>query len=95
LGQFALHNTPLIEVELPMELGMAGRHILSRVLEKLTIWNISVCDECAFEFCELGELIFRGDDIRVLESWKWKSVKGIKSTKFAGRKVLGVVVESE
>jgi hypothetical protein len=95
LGDLALCNTSLVNVELPIELGRAGWCILSGLLERLTVWNISVCDESAFMECKVGELIFRGVDLRVLESSKWRSVKRIKSTKFAGRKVLGVVVESE
>jgi hypothetical protein len=54
-----------------------------------------MCDEYAFAWCEVEELIFRGDDIQVLESSKWKSVKRIRSTKFAGRVVLGIVVEDD
>jgi hypothetical protein len=95
LGNFALDSTPLVNVELPIELGEARWCILSDILERLTVWNISVCDEYAFGCCKVDELIFCGDDLRVLASSKWRSVKRVKSTKFAGRKVLGVVVESE
>jgi hypothetical protein len=94
-GDSMLDYAPLlVDVEVPIELGWAGACILDR-LQRLTVWNISSCSEYAFAHCSVGELIFRGDDIRVLESSKWKSVKRIRSTRFAGRVVLGLVVESE
>jgi hypothetical protein len=95
LGGSALRSAPLlVDVELPVELGTAGGNILSKV-ERLTVWNISSWEKYTFALCVVEELIFRGDDIRVLEMSVWRSVKRIRSTKFAGRVVLGIMVESE
>jgi hypothetical protein len=105
LGQQAFSGgQSLLELELPAELGeVEGRVFAGSVLKKLIIGNIKGWNgKVKVKHCELidgcttlEEIISRGSDITLVPSGVWAKVKTIKSTKFAGKNIGVIVVESE